>query len=77
MKDYAKIFTSQRMIVTHHTMKKFEEILPKEKFIRVHKSYIVSIAAIQSIYGNLVETAKVRIPIGANYKDELMKIVTG
>ncbi|MBC8046154.1 MAG: response regulator transcription factor [Fimbriimonadaceae bacterium] len=77
MKDYAKIFTKQRMIVTHHTMKKFEEVLPSEIFIRVHKSYIVAMPSILSIYGNMIETPKTKIPIGANYKDELMKVISG
>ncbi|MFN0276881.1 MAG: LytR/AlgR family response regulator transcription factor [Chitinophagales bacterium] len=76
MKDYAKIFTKQRMIVTHHTMKKFEEVLPSHKFMRVHKSYIVAISAIQSIYGNMIETGKTKIPIGAIYKDSLMKTIS-
>lgn len=76
MKDYAKIFTIQRMIVTHHTMKKFEEVLPKDLFLRVHKSYIVAMPAIQSIYGNTIETTKAKIPIGAMYKDELMKTIS-
>ncbi len=77
MKDYAKIFTKHRMIVTHHTMKKFEEILPSKFFIRVHRSYIIYLPAIQSIFGNMIETPKGRIPIGANYRDELMKVVSG
>jgi len=76
MKDYAKIFTKQRMIVTHHTMKKFDEILPTSQFVRIHRSYIVNIPAIQSIFGNIVETAKGRLPIGANYKEDLMKMVS-
>lgn len=76
MKDYAKIFTKQRMIVTHHTMKKFEEVLPKDLFLRVHKSYIVAMPAIQSVYGNTIEITKAKIPIGAMYKDELMKIIS-
>lgn len=75
MKDYAKIFTKQRMIVTHHTMKRFEEILPSTRFMRVHKSYIVALNAIQSVYGNMIETLKGRLPVGANYRDSLMKIV--
>lgn len=74
MKDYAKIFTTERMIVTHQTMKRFTEMLPPAQFIRVHRSYIVAIAAIKSIYGNMIETPKARIPIGANYRDSVMRI---
>lgn len=73
MKDYAKIFTKQRMIVTHHTMKKFEEVLPVASFMRIHRSYIVNLAAINAIFGNMVETAKGRLPVGTNYRDGLME----
>jgi len=73
MKDYAKIFTKQRMIVTHHTMKKFEEVLPDQQFMRIHRSYIVSLSSINAIFGNVVETAKGRLPVGANYREMLME----
>ncbi|MEZ5013266.1 MAG: response regulator transcription factor [Chitinophagales bacterium] len=76
MKDYAKIFTAQRMIVTHHTMKKFEEVLPAPGFVRVHRSYIIRLGAVRSIFGNIIETEKGRIPIGANYKEELMRWIS-
>lgn len=75
MKDYLKIFVKERPLVVHQTMKKIEDILPKNKFIRVHKSYIVSIGAVNSIVGNFVEINGKEIPIGANYKDHLIKIV--
>lgn len=73
MKDYAKIFTKQRMIVTHHSMKKFEEVLPDQQFMRIHRSYIVSLSSINAIFGNVVETAKGRLPVGANYREMLME----
>ncbi|HMZ90405.1 MAG TPA: response regulator transcription factor [Chitinophagales bacterium] len=73
MKDYAKIFTKQRMIVTHHTMKKFEEVLPDQQFMRIHRSYIVSLSSINAIFGNVIETAKGRLPVGANYREMLME----
>lgn len=73
MKDYAKIFTKQRMIVTHHSMKKFEEVLPDQQFMRIHRSYIVSLSSINAIFGNVIETAKGRLPVGANYREMLME----
>ena len=73
MKDYAKIFTKQRMIVTHHTMKKFEEVPPDQQFMRIHRSYIVSLSSINAIFGNVIETAKGRLPVGANYREMLME----
>ncbi len=75
MKDYLKIFVKERPLVVHQTMKKIEDLLPKNKFVRVHKSYIVSIGAVNSIVGNFIEINGKEIPIGANYKEFLLKMV--
>ena len=75
MKDYLKIFLRDKFLVVHMTMKKIEELVPAGRFVRVHKSYIVSVPAIKSIVGNYIELADKHIPIGANYKEELIKIV--
>jgi len=75
MKDYLKIHTSEYKLVTHQTMSYFETILPPNQFIRVHKSFIVAIAHIKSIYGNSIETGSATIPIGNSYKDTVMNLV--
>ena len=75
MKDYLKIFVKDKLLVVHKTMKAIEDMLPKNKFIRVHKSYIVSLRAVNSIVGNMVEINGKEIPIGANYKEQLIKVV--
>lgn len=76
MKDYLKIFVKERPLVVHQTMKKIEDLLPKNKFIRVHKSYIISIGAVNSIVGNFIEINGKEIPIGANYKEHLLNMVS-
>lgn len=77
MKDYLKVFVKGRDIplVVHQTMKRIEELLPKNNFVRVHKSYIVSLNTVTSIVGNMVEIGGKEIPIGANYKDQLIRMV--
>ena len=77
MKDYLKVFIKQKEmhLVVHKTMKSIEDLLPKNKFIRVHKSYIVSLGVVNSIVGNMVEINGKEIPIGANYKEQLIKMV--
>jgi len=77
MKDYLKIHTTEHVIVTHQTMIDLENILPGNHFIRIHKSYIVSIARIKAVFGNSVDMGKTQLPIGLNYKDRLMSFVTG
>jgi len=70
MKDYLKIFTSEKKIMTHLSMKKMEDLLPRNKFFRVHKSYVVSIDKIDSISKNTIHIGDKTIPIGEYYKKE-------
>jgi DNA-binding LytR/AlgR family response regulator len=57
------------------SIKSLEEQLPASKFIRVHKSYIVSIAAITSVRKNSVFISMEEIPVGDNYKDALNVLI--
>lgn len=69
--DYVKIHTDEKRIITLQTMKKMEERLPSDRFIRVHRSFIVRIGKIKSISGNKIELGDQQIPIGKNYKSSL------
>lgn len=77
MKDYLKIYTSHATLVTHQTMSDMEKLLPARQFTRVHKSYIVALQYIKTIYGNTIELSKTTIPVGSNYKEKLMGYVSG
>lgn len=78
LKDYIKIFsTSHKPILTLSNFKKIEEKLPEDLFIRVHRSYIVSLKYIHSVQRNRILIDQVRIPIGQNYKDEFLKKIGG
>ena len=76
MKDYLKIHTSEYTLVTHQTMNEMERLLPSSQFIRVHKSYIIAVAQIRTIYGNSIELGKTTIPIGINYKENVMNLIS-
>jgi len=77
LKDYIKIYlrSSSKSIVTRMSMKSLEQELPSSKFIRVHKSYIVSVAAITSIRKNSIFIGSEEIPVGDNYKDALNMLI--
>jgi len=77
MKDYLKIHTSEHIIITHQTMVEMENILPPGQFIRIHKSYIISVAQIKAIFGNSVDMEKALLPIGLNYKERIMNFIAG
>ena len=68
LKDYIKIHITGKTIVTQNSLKKFEEILPDDRFVRIHKSFIIPLAKIDSIQNNRVVIGKSIIPIGDIYK---------
>jgi two-component system LytT family response regulator len=77
LKDYISIFTSSERIITLQNMKKMEDALPEKHFIRVHKSYIVSINKIDSIERSRICIGDKIIPVGDTYREEFFKIVDG
>lgn len=75
MKDYLKVHTPEYTLITHQTMNELEKTLPPRQFIRVHRSYLVAVGHIKSIYGNSIELGKTTIPIGINYKESVMSLI--
>ncbi len=63
----------KKRITAYYSLKKLEEELPSDQFIRVHKSYIVSIANIEAVEGNMVLINGQRLSIGKNYKDAFLE----
>ena len=78
LKDYIKIHlhSSAKAIVTRMAMKAIEEQLPPAKFIRVHKSYIVSVAFITAVKKASVFIGNIELPVSDNYK-EMITAITG
>jgi DNA-binding LytR/AlgR family response regulator len=70
--DYIMLFTSDNKYIVHSTMKGFQSKLPVNKFVRVHRSYIVNIDKVGSIENLFVVINNKYIPIGASYKDDFM-----
>jgi len=75
LKDYAIIYTNSGKIVLKGSIKAMLEIFPKNGFIRVHKSFIVSIPKITRIEKNRIVLNAYQIPIGRNYKDDVENIL--
>lgn len=75
MDDYIKIHTSDgKTVLTLMSMKKIVEKLPSKEFIRVHRSYAVSLSNISSIRNQTILMGDTNIPIGANYKKQIQDI---
>jgi DNA-binding LytR/AlgR family response regulator len=74
-KDYVKIVTNDQQYLASFTMKNLEELLPADKFVRIHKSYIVAVNQIKMIKAEevLMEASHV-LPLSINYKDHLLAV---
>lgn len=73
MGDYVKVYTGQRFHVLHATLKSIEEKLPAAKFVRVHRSYIVSVGKIDFIQDGAITIGKANVPVADTYRTLLHK----
>lgn len=71
--EYVSFYTRDKRITALYALKTLEEQLPSDRFIRIHKSYIVAIDQIQEIEPLSVVVAGTKIPIGGIYRESLMK----
>jgi DNA-binding LytR/AlgR family response regulator len=74
-KDYSSVYLDDKRLFASMHLKLFEDTLPKDQFMRVHRSYIVNLSKIRSIKGNIAELEQAEIPIGATYREELLKLL--
>jgi DNA-binding LytR/AlgR family response regulator len=77
LQNYAVIHTPNRKLITYITMTGLESQLPKDQFLKVHKSYIISIAHIKSLESHEILIGDARIPISRNLKDEVVSQILG
>lgn len=73
MGAYLQIVTKEAKIMTLLSFLQVSQLLPKENFIRTHKSYIVAVDKIDNIERNTIKIGKKQIPIGKSYQDEFYK----
>lgn len=70
--DYIKIHLEDKIIVTRETISNIEAKLPQKEFLRIHRSFIVSIAKIESFTNEFIEIRKKAIPISRSYKKDVL-----
>jgi DNA-binding LytR/AlgR family response regulator len=75
LKDYIKIFTRQKLILTLMSMTFIEEKLPAGQFFRVHRSYIISLSKIDSVSRHRVIIGEKFIPISVPYREKFYAII--
>ena len=73
LKDYIKITLKDRVLISKQKIGVLEELLPEDKFIRIHRSFMVSMDKIESYHSYAIEILGKELPIGRNYKAECKK----
>lgn len=72
-KDYVKVFTAQGFIITRQTIASVEAMLSENQFVRIHRSYIVSLSKLKSFTTEVVEIGNKELPIGKLYRQNFLK----
>lgn len=71
MQNYVTIYTATKKYVSYLTIKSVEDYLPADRFIKVHKSFIIAANRIDSIDGNEIRIGERRIPLSRSLKEEV------
>lgn len=73
LSDYIKIYLHNEVIVTRETISNINDKLPQNLFIRIHRSYIISIDKIHSYTNEFIEVSKKALPISRSYKESVLQ----
>lgn len=73
--DYVKVITDTENHLVLSTMKAFESDLPQDKFVRVHKSFIVNLNKVDKFNTKFIEIGTIKIPLSRTKKDEVKKAI--
>jgi DNA-binding LytR/AlgR family response regulator len=74
LKDYIKVVTTSKTIITKQSISSIEERLPKSSFIRIHRSFIVSLDKVQSYTPELIAIGNEELPVSRMYRHEVEKV---
>lgn len=73
LENYVAIYTREKKVITHLTLRMLQEKLPAGAFLQPHKSYLVAIDKINSIEGNILHILQYQVPISKYQKEDMME----
>jgi DNA-binding LytR/AlgR family response regulator len=75
LKDYVKIYVKNGLVISKMPMKNMEKMLPDKRFIRIHRSYLISISKISAFNNEGIEIDAAMLPIGKMYKESVIRFL--
>lgn len=73
LKDFSKIHLKDRAMLVGSHLKLIEALLPADRFVRTHRSYMIALKAVTAIQGNMIEIGPEKIPLGGLFKKEVFR----
>lgn len=77
LKDYVIIHTPKKRIITKQKISYLEQKLPEDRFLRIHRSFIISLHKIEAFSPTSIDINNIELPIGRSYKREVSKVLGG
>ncbi len=75
LKDYVRVKTPHKEVISHQKISYLEEKLPEELFLRIHRSFIVSLNKVEAYSASSIEIPGKELPIGRNYKNQVLAVL--
>jgi len=75
LKEYVRIVCQKNRYVTLESLHNLENKLPRDDFLRVHKSYIVALPKVEALLGNMLEIGQHQIPISRGKREEVVRVI--
>lgn len=76
VKDYVRVKTKDKEIITQQKISYLEESLPPHTFLRIHRSFLVAVSKIDAYSACEIEIGKTHLPIGRNYKNDVLNVLS-
>jgi two-component system, LytTR family, response regulator len=73
--DYVRFCLDEKKLMVHGTLKDFISQLPVNRFVRIHKSYVINVSKMDYIEGNTVKMGSITLPISLNFREDLFKVL--
>lgn len=75
LSEYVQIYTPSKKIITKTSMTNMSEKLPDDNFVRIHKSFIVSLSKVEAFTSSSIEVPGKELPIGRSYKNSVLDVL--
>jgi DNA-binding LytR/AlgR family response regulator len=75
LRDYVRVKTTKQEVITYQKISYLEQKLPQNKFIRVHRSFMIAVDKVTSFAHNSIKLSSIEIPVGRNYKNMALSLL--